>query len=154
MNTPSGAPPEKGYREWLSYNVSREAGKNSARFALSGLNTRSCVLRFDRAIKNFNVIGSVKDDRFDAVPEVGSDQIKLWHRDWEKEWIVDVDWAVGEGKQEGEEGMEGKVVCLWSDDNVAGVIPALDEVRRYAPDWVAIAKLSDGLVEGWKPFIV
>lgn len=153
-NVPSGVPPEKGYVDWLSYNVSRIPGQNSARFVISGQNTRACVLRFDRPIKDFNVLGSSKDDRFDAVPEVGSDQIRLWHRDWDQAWTVDVEWPVGDGKQPGEEGMEGKVVCLWSDDNFEGVIPALDEIRRFAPAWSAVTKAQDGLVEGSKRFMV
>jgi hypothetical protein len=67
---------------------------------------------------------------------------------------VDVEWLVGDGEQLGDEGMEGKVVCLWSDDNVEGVIPALDEIRRFAPDWSAVSKAQDGLVEGFKRFVV
>lgn len=49
--------------------------------------------------------------------------------------------------------MDGRVVCLWSDNNEPGLIPALDEIRHYAPDWVAISKLGDGLVEGSKAFV-
>jgi hypothetical protein len=153
-NVPSGVPPEKGYAGWLSYNVSRTPGQNSARFVVSGQNTRACVLRFDSPIKDFNVLGGSRDDRFDAVPEMGSDQIRLWHRDWDRAWTVDVEWPVGDGKQPGEEGMDGKVVCLWSDDNVEGVIPALDEIRRFAPAWSAVTKSQDGLVEGVKKFVV
>lgn len=153
-SSPAGVPPEKGYADWLSFNVSRTAGHNVARFVVSGQNTRACVLRFDRPIKDFTVLGGSKDDRFDAVPEMGSDQIRLWHREWSKPWTVDVEWPVGYGKQPGEEGMEGKVVCLWSDDNVEGVIPALDEIRRFAPYWSAVTKAQDGLVEGVKRFVV
>lgn len=153
-NVPVGAPPEKGYAEWLSYNVSRISGENSARFIVSAQNSRACVLRFDSPIKDFSVLGGSRDDRFDAVPEVGSDQIRLWHREWDRPWTVNVEWPVGDGKRPGDEGMEGKVVCLWSDDNVEGVIPALDEIRRFAPDWSAVSKAQDGLVEGFKRFVV
>jgi hypothetical protein len=153
-NVPSGVPPESGYAEWLSYNVSRVSGKNFARFEISGQNTRACLLRFDCPIKDFNVVGSSRDDRFDTVPEMGSDQIRLWHRDWDRTWTVDIEWPVGDGKSPGEEGMEGKVVCLWSDDNVEGVIPALDEIRRFAPAWSTVSKAQDGLVEGVKRFVV
>jgi hypothetical protein len=153
-NVPEGVPPEKRYEEWLDYNVTRFSGRNAARFSVQGKNTRSCVIRFASPIKSFNVLGSSRDPRFDAVSEMGSSEIRLWHREWEQPWEVDVEWAVGEGKAEGDEGIEGHVVCMWSDGNVAGVIPALDEVRKYAPDWVAIAKASDGLVEGSKPFVI
>jgi len=153
-NMPDGVPPEKGFSDWLSADVIRVPGQNAARFTLSGQNTRSCVIRFDRPIRDFNVLGSSRDDRFDAVPETGSDQIKLWHREWDQPWIVDVEWPIDDGKKSGEEGMDGRVVCLWSDDNVEGMIPALDEVRRFMPTWAAVSKLSDGLVEGSKPFII
>lgn len=150
---PTGVPPERTYDDWLFYNTSRVPGKNSARFHVRGANTRSCVLRFARPISDFSVVGAHKDDRFEAVPEGGSDQIKLWHREWDQEWVVDVDWPVGDGKKPGEEGMEGTVVCLWSDGNRVGDIPALDEVRMFMPTWSAVSKLSDGLVEGSKRFV-
>ena len=153
-NFPAGTPPEKAYAKWLSYNVSRTTGQNLARFNISAQNSRACVLRFDRPIKGFNVLGGSRDDRFDPVPEMGSDQIRLWHRDWDRSWTVDVEWPVSDGKQPGDEGLEGKVVCLWSDDNVEGVIPALDEIRRFAPDWSAVSKAQDGLVEGVKRFMI
>jgi hypothetical protein len=95
-NVPAGVPPEKGYTDWLSYNVSRVSGQNSARFNVSAQNSRACVLRFDSPIK----------------------------------------------------------ICLWSDDNVEGVIPGLDEIRRFAPDWSAVSKARDGLVEGFKRFVI
>jgi len=153
-NIPDGVPPENGFSDWLTADVIRIPGQNAARFTLSGQNTRSCVIHFERPIRDFNVLGSGRDDRFDAVPETGSNQIKLWHREWDMPWTVDVEWPVGEGKKPGEEGMEGRAVCLWADDNVEGVIPALDEVRRFMPTWAAVSKLSDGLVEGSKPFII
>lgn len=152
-NMPAVAPPENGYTDWLRFNVRRAVGKNAARINLSGVNTRACVLRFDRPIKNFNVVGGAQDDRFDPVPETGSKEIRLWHREWDKPWTVDIEWAADVGEQSGER-MEGKVVCLWSDDNTEGVIPALDEIRRYAPTWSAVQKSSDGLVEGIKSFII
>jgi len=150
-NVPGGAPPERGYADWLSFNVTRSPNNhNSARFEVKGTNTRACVLRFDRPIRNFFVHGSTQDnDQFDVVPETGSSQIKLWHREWDQEWVVDVAWFDDDGK-----GMEGSVVCLWSDANEEGVIPALDEVRRFMPVWSAVTKASDGLVEGSKRFMV
>lgn len=153
-NIPSGIPPEKGYNSWIEYNATRIPDQNSARLTIRGLNTRSCVLRFARPIKGFHVLGSGQDSRYDPVSEMGSDQIRLWHRNWDESWTVDVDWHVEEGKKPGEEGMEGTVVCLWNDGNVEGTIPALDEVRRFAPEWAAVTKMADGLVEGSKRFVV
>lgn len=153
-NTPAGAPPEKGYHSWLNFNATLKKGSNKATFTLAGKNTRNCKIKFDRPIKDFRVHGSSIDERFPRVPETGSSEIRLWHRQWDQPWTVDVEWSPTEGKAEGEEGMEGSVICMWSDDNVEGIIPALDEVRRYAPAWSAISKLADGLVEGSKAFVV
>lgn len=152
-NITPGVPPEKSYKDWISYNVTRAAGKNKARFVLAGKNTRACVLRFNKPIKDFYVHGSGLDDRYDRVPEVGSSEIRLWHREWSQPWTVDVEWEASQGEH-AKEGMDGRVVCLWSDATVEGVIPALDEVRRYAPAWSAVSKLADGLVEGSKAFVV
>lgn len=148
-NVPNGVPPEKGYADWLLYTATRTPDKSAAQFNVTGKNTRACVLRFDRPITAFNVHGSGTDDRYDRIPETGSKEIRLWHREWDQPWIVDVVWNTDEGA-----GMEGKIVCLWSDNNDVGVIPALDELRKYAPVWVGITKISDGLVEGSKPFVV
>jgi len=152
-NVPDGAPPSLGYRSWLGYNISK-FGENRAKFRLYGLNTRACKLVFDKPIFDFSVRGASVDDRFERVPLRGSQEIRLWHRDWEEPWDVEVRWPVSEGKAGGSEGRDGKVVCLWSDDNGVGVIPALDEVRKFVPEWVAISKLADGLVEGEKKFVV
>lgn len=156
------------YRSWLTYNVSRPSpDKNEATFTLVGRNTRACKLVFtNKRIADFNVTGATSDPRYARVGEPGSKEIRLWRREWEKPWTVDVSWdgdggRSGSGKGGGdrhgkEEGkgspLEGHVVCLWSDDNETGVIPALDEVRRFMPVWSAVTKLGDGLVEGRKRF--
>ncbi|RDW83299.1 peptide hydrolase-6 [Coleophoma crateriformis] len=155
-NTPNGVPPEKGYKDWLTYNVTRTPKENKARFHISGLETRACLIRFTTPFRAFHVHGAASHGKFggDDVPESGSDQIKLWSRDWDHEWVVDVEWAVSEGKQPGDEGIEGKVVCLWSDFNDPTAIPALDEAKKFVPPWSSIVKTMDGLVEGSKPFVV
>jgi len=43
---------------------------------------------------------------------------------------------------------------MWSDANQEGVIPALDEARKFLPVWTAVTKFADGLVEGGKRFII
>jgi hypothetical protein len=86
--------------------------------------------------------------------------------------VVEVEWkdaaaaaavpALGEGEvgEDGElrkragEGLSGTVVCMWSDANVEGTIPALDEALRFLPAWAAVSKFSEGLVEGRKKFEV
>jgi len=90
------------------------------------------------------------DERFQPVPQGGSKEIRLWSRTWENTWKVDVRW----NNEKLADGMNGKVVCLWSDVNQRGVIPAYDEAQHYAPEWVAITKAGDGLLEGYKRFNV
>jgi hypothetical protein len=153
-NVPDSVPPSLGFSDWLEFNVSRAAGVNQAHFWLYGRNTRACKIVFNGSISDFTVDGASSDDRFQRVPFRGSQEIRLWRREWEKPWDVNVRWPISEGKADGEDGIDGKVVCLWSDDNETGRIPALDELRKFAPEWVAISKLADGLVEGEKKFMV
>ena len=154
-NVVDGIPPENDFADWLTYNVTRPKGQNKATFHISAIETRACIIRFDDPFTAFHIHGAASSDkRWADVPESGSDQIKLWHRDWNKEWIVDVDWPVSDGAQVGDEGRSGRVVCLWSDHNDLGTIPALDEAQRFSPDWTSVVKLMDGLVEGSKSFVI
>lgn len=154
-NVKEGVSSEKGYQDWLHYNVTRAPGSNKATFHIQGQETKACIIRFDAPFTGFHVHGAAPSDpRWADVPESGSDQIKLWHRDWNRPWVVDVEWPVSEGKNEGDEGRSGRVVCLWSDQNELGTIPALDEANRFAPSWAVITKMMDGLVEGSKTFVV
>ncbi|EXJ81974.1 hypothetical protein A1O1_08041 [Capronia coronata CBS 617.96] len=160
-NAASRTPPEKQYKGWLNFNVTRvnvSDSDNKARFVLYGKNTRSCKLTFDSPITAFHVTGQApRDKRFTPVPEGGSREIRLWSRTWDRAWTVDVSWDSPDsdeiGKSDDSTGsLRGKVVCLWSDVNQVGVIPAFDEALHYVPDWVAITKAGDGLVEGYKNF--
>jgi len=153
-NTHPNIPPELGYADWLSFNVTRTEGKKEARFHIFGRNTRACKITFKSPISGFSVDGAGSDSRFQSVSADGSSEVRLWSRTWEKPWDVNVSWDVSDGSHGGEGGLDGKVVCLWSDANESGVIPALDEIRRFAPDWVAVTKLGDGLVEGGKAFMI
>ncbi|KAL3415125.1 hypothetical protein V8F44DRAFT_632151 [Aspergillus fumigatus] len=114
-----GIPPQM--EDWLS--------EPKAQLSISGRNTRACKVVFDRPVLDFQVADSAYDPRFPH-------EIRLWSREWGHTWT--------ETDEKGP-GLSGRVVCLWSDGNSAGVIPALDEVRR---------KLSDGLVEGSRRFEV
>ena len=147
---PPGVPPSLGYGDWLHYNASRINGTNEATLRLFGRNSRACKLLFDTPISDFEVKGAGNDSRFPRVPDEGSKELRLWSREWERPWEVSVKWEPEEPGQ----GLEGRFVCLWSDNNELGVIPALDEVRRFMPDWVGVSKLADGLVEGSKRFMV
>lgn len=152
-NTHPDVPPEIGYADWLTFNASRAPdGTNSARFQVSGLETRACKILFNRPISDFTVAGAGVHSRYRKVSEHGATELRWWSRTWEKEIDVTVLWDAGDG-EEGD-GLDGRVVCLWSDANEPGVIPALDETRRFAPTWVAISNAGQGLVEGSKAFLV
>ena len=201
VHTGSRLPLKTQMKSWVNYNISRpvldtstsssvsanRSGRtrkaNSARFTLSGRNTRACKLVVDRPalISNFHVHGSGPNDkRFPPVPseeEGGTREIRLWSRTWDRAWVVDVEWeyldedyyAYVDGQADGDDGklessseaklkpkpepgLTGNVICLWSDENHEGVIPALDEVRHFAPLWTTVTKAEDGLVEGRKRF--
>ncbi|KAI1001864.1 Vacuolar membrane protease [Podosphaera aphanis] len=140
---------------WLTYNATRVPNANRATFRIRGQETKACAIRFDQPFSAFHVDGAASQaGRWPDVPITGSDQIKLWHRDWDREWVVDVAWPVSTGRRSGDEGRTGHVVCLWSDQNELGIIPALDEVRRFIPVWATVTKLTDGLVEGRKAFSI
>lgn len=147
-------PPLYNYASWLTFNATRIPGTNTALIHLWGTNTRSCKLQFSSPISDFRVFGAHDDPRYKRVSNEGSKEIRLWRRTWEEPWDVEVTWDASEGNQIGDEGLDGKVVCMWNGEGELGTIPALDEVQRFAPDWVAVSKLADGLVEGSKRFLV
>jgi hypothetical protein len=138
--------------DWLSYNITKSDTGPKAQFSISGRNTRACKLVFDRPVRDFKVADSAYDPRFPHVSPDGTKEIRLWTREWGHSWTVEVEWSDSDETDEKVPGLSGRVVCLWSDENTAGVIPALDEVRRYVPVWVGVSKLSDGLVEGSRRF--
>ncbi|KAE9992367.1 hypothetical protein EG327_009321 [Venturia inaequalis] len=152
---PKGVGPEKGYKDWVSFNSTKiNNATNEAIFHISGKNTRACRLLFDRPIKDFSVSGFATDPRFPRVAGKGCKSIRLWNREWSGSWEVKVSWDDVKENKSNATGLDGKVVCLWSDANDPATIPAFTEVRRFMPIWSTVTKLSDGLVEGSKSFKV
>ncbi|EDN02304.1 predicted protein [Histoplasma mississippiense (nom. inval.)] len=153
--------------KWITYNITKTVGKNKARIEISGRNTRACKLKFDRAVANFQVSGSAVDHRMPPTSRQGVSEIRLWSRTWENTWVVDINWHESADKSDDDDDdhddenhdapqniLSGKAICMWSDGNQPGVIPALDEVRLYAPSWIAISKAADGLVEASHSFTI
>ena len=138
---------EDVYKTWLDYNIT--SANNSAQFSIQGRNTKSCRLVFDQPVSEVYIEDAATDPRYHSVPDRGSSQIRLFGRDWDKNFKVNVTWSEQQAKNQ-----TGKVMCMWSDANQLGTIPAYDELRRFAPVWSAVTKMSDGLVEGWKEFTV
>ncbi|KAK0727425.1 hypothetical protein B0T26DRAFT_738143 [Lasiosphaeria miniovina] len=175
---PVGIPPETGYSDLVSINVTRNSG-NSARIEINATNTKACFVEFKKPVSSFTVEGgSGWDDRFGVYPEGGVSYIRLWHRYWADPWIVDFEWKDGDSRasdsldsgsqgtgadsnlvanedlKQRDSGLDGTVICIWSDANTRGTIPALDEGLKFSPTWSAVTKLSEGLVEGRKSFLV
>ncbi|CRG85833.1 hypothetical protein PISL3812_02842 [Talaromyces islandicus] len=155
---------EPPMEEWVRYSAKRVTPNNKknndndndnhAQIQISGLDTRGCILSFDNPITAFHVAGSAVDDtRFPIViPPEGIHEIRLWSRTWENEWTVDVEWRPD--NEDADKQLTGKAICFWSDANTPGLIPALDEIIQYSPDWVAITKLESGLVKASRSFAV
>lgn len=133
---------------WLDYSIHQSNNTNKATIRVVGQNTRACRIVFDTPISDLAVAGAVSDPRFQPVGEKGSRELRLWHREWSQPWEVAVTWNAKEQPK-----LSGRIVCLWSDAN-AGEIPAFDELQHYLPVWAIPSKISDGLVEGFKQFVI
>lgn len=156
-----GVPPTTGYYgKLLSVRITnrthtaagRRSTRGSARLHIDAVNTRIVELRLPAegpAIRSVSVVGAGPwDARFGAFPEEGARLIRLWRRDWDRSWAVDLTW-------DGDGGLDGDAVALWSDANEAAhAMPAFREVVNYVPPWAAVSKASPGLVEGKKAFKV
>ncbi|KAF2652811.1 putative zinc metalloprotease [Lophiostoma macrostomum CBS 122681] len=135
---------------WLDYGIVKGAQANNATIRVLGQNTRGCRILFDTPIADLAVDGGVSDPRFNATGQRGTREVRLWHREWSQPWNVSVAWH----RDNRNSTLSGRVVCLWSDANSAGTIPAFDEVLHYLPKWAVVSKYGDGLVEGSKRFKV
>ena len=173
------------YRDLVNINATRlpSLAPDSwrARLKISASNTKACFVEFATPVSVLKVHGSSAwDDRFGVLPESGIKTLKLWRREWNKAWVVDVEWngqleendgdifgGQSGGKRPTMMGNEelksrvrhsnefhGTVTCMWSDANEPGSVPALEEALQYVPVWATVSKLSEGLVEGRKAFSV
>ena len=133
------------YDSWLYYNITMN--DTHAAFSFQGRNTKSCRLVFDNPVATVDIEDAASDPRYISVADGGSSEVRLFSRNWDEVFKVNVTWSDQETH-----GQTGKVMCLWSDANQLGVIPAFDELRRFQPVWSAATKGGDGLVEGWKAF--
>ncbi|RPB12645.1 hypothetical protein P167DRAFT_522748 [Morchella conica CCBAS932] len=159
-----------GTAAWLEHSVTK-LRDGEALVSLKGANTRACRLFFDNRnitdveVRNGRGAPGQRAPRLgNPIPEMGSRQVRLWSREWGRGWDVEVSWGGGireKGVEKDEKGgkggkgtLEGRIVCLWSDVNERGAIPAYEELMTHLPAWAVITKVDDGLVEGWVPFSV
>ncbi|KAI0311189.1 hypothetical protein OF83DRAFT_1069216 [Amylostereum chailletii] len=127
--------------------------------------------------------GGEEEWRVYEVPEgVQVREARLWSRTWGSEFEVEIEFGEGtsEGTSEGADAdrVEGRVACTWAEFRggwtQAGVemtvrkpttegpaapaqgvrIPALEEVLAFMPEWAAVTKLEDGLVEAQSGFVI
>jgi hypothetical protein len=150
-----GQGPTSSLQKWVTASIKRKS--NSARIKVQGLNTRSCTLQFSgKRVKRFHLSGDGGKglQGGSEVPEDGLEQIRLWSRDWEKEFEVDVDFA---GRED--EKASGRVSCGWAEYESAtvgggrtgGKIPSLEEVLLFLPEWAVVTKSSSALFDaGWE----
>ena len=171
-NTHPEIPPELSFRNWMFVNVTRgPEGSNTARILISAQNSRGCKIDFDPPVTSLHVEGSASSPLYKPVGDNGTKELMLWSREWGKTFDVQVAWE-GESETQrrdvqqtipdqaehdvkdqvaaNQTGLNARVACWWNDDNVPGSIPALRELRRYAPTWVALVGGGRGLVEGSK----
>ncbi|KAF2773192.1 putative zinc metalloprotease [Teratosphaeria nubilosa] len=128
-------------KHWLNYTTNLTS-PTSAIFTLRGANTKACRILFDNPVASIHINDSSSlDTRMDPIPEIGTSQLRLFSRTWDKSFEVHVNWT--EGLQA--KGQKGQVQCLWSE---VGEVPAFEEVRAFQPVWAAVTKHGDGLVEG------
>ena len=146
-------------KRWVTTSIER-TGSNNARIKVQGLNTRSCTLQFlSGRVRNFNLTddGGKGLQGGSEVPKNGLEQIRLWSRDWGKEFEVDVDFA---GKKD--EKVTGRVSCGWAEYESAtigggrtgGKIPSLEEVIFFLPEWAVVTKSSAALFDAGREFEV
>lgn len=136
---------QHGSADWVKYSISAtNTSTPSALFTVQGRSTRNCRITFNSPV-NFVHVANTTASNIPVIPINGSTEVRLFSRSWDKPFQVNVTWADGKVR-----GKTGKVGCMWSDINTPGIVPALDEVRRFEPVWSVVVKGSDGLVEGWK----
>jgi hypothetical protein len=146
-----------------------------ATLSIDAKESKMCYLTFKKSVTKVSIGGGAQwTERFGSYPSDGLCQFKLWRRDWNHRWTVDIEWSdedafpprESEKKANAEDDnslgnhelkvrditKDGYIVCVWSDANKRGTIPALDECWQYAPLWAGITKTNEGLVEVKKSF--
>jgi hypothetical protein len=141
---PSITDPEYASEAWISFNVSL-AAPGTALIKIRGQNTRACRIYFDQPISSIrveNTTGEVQP--LYPFSEHGITQLRLWSREWNKEFVVTASWV-------GQESLMGRIGCGWAESqNVA----AFNEVLGFLPSWATVSKQDDALVEATANFKV
>jgi hypothetical protein len=147
---------------WLIANVTR-LGPVSLRVDVEGVQTRACRIHVDsHRIRRYRARtrqqggastngAPMARTTFEVSAEAkGIHVLALWARAWASRFEVEID--VDADGQHSE--IAGRVSCLWNDGPGGARIPALEEARGFLPEWVAISKAADGLVEAASGFLL
>lgn len=164
-------------------NITR-TGWGSANISIHGRNTRNCRIYFDSPdesgvkVWKYTVAGGAEGSErwYSRFSWEGLRDLRLWSRTWDRTWDIQVHWKLsipysawpGDEEDSPNNGdLTGKIACQWAeyasgmggsggeiDDDERAQIPAFEEVLRFLPEWAAVTKLDDGLVEAWVPFTI
>ena len=175
--SPGGNSSDGDEARWLDVKTMRLNETHGMVF-VRGTNTRGCRLYFDKPIQYYK-LHDIKSDFSGTnasaasatgdllpgyeVPEGGVKEVRLWSREWERGFLVEVGWASGSDDALAEEPFTGQAACEWAEYASAseggsspagrtGLIPALEEVKAFLPLWAQPTKLTDGLVEARTKF--
>lgn len=154
---------DDGKGTWVVANVTR-LGPVSLHVEIEGVQTRACSIYVDshkitryrartrREGDGTEISASVPTTwtTFEVPTEKDIHLVKLWARAWGSKFEAEVEI---DPDRDGEM-IAGRVSCLWNDGPDGALIPALEEARGFLPEWVAISKAADGLVEAASGFLV
>jgi len=149
---------------WLVANVTR-LGPASLHVEIEGIQTRACTISVDNhGIRRYRARtrreGGTTEisagapttwTAFEVPAEKEIHLLTLWARAWGSKFDIEFD---VDPDAEQEQIIAGRVSCFWNDGPGGAEIPALEEARRFLPEWVAISKAADGLVEAASGFLV
>jgi hypothetical protein len=149
---------------WLIANVTR-LGPASLHVEIEGIQTRACSIsvenhgirryrartRQEGGTTEISAGGPTTWTTFEVPVEKEIHLLTLWTRAWGSKFDVEFD---VDPDTEPKEKIAGRVSCSWNDGPGGAQIPALEEGRRFLPEWVAISKAAGGLVEAASGFLV
>jgi hypothetical protein len=154
-------PSAKEEGSWLVANVTRR-GPASLHVEIEGVQTRACRIFVEsHSIKRYRARTTADPEvEWSALDIPASKErdihlLTLWARSWEsKKFQVDIELDALDEEGAEEESIAGRVSCSWNDEPGGALIPALVEARAFLPEWVAITKATDGLVEASSGFVL
>ncbi|KAI0055717.1 Zn-dependent exopeptidase [Artomyces pyxidatus] len=147
--SPSVQPATSKDATWFHVNATR-LDATSARFEIRGTNTRACKLYLDNRHLQWFRARTIPGGRWSGreVPDgMSIDEVALWSRDWGRAFEVEMRLDEGNDEQ-----VRGRVACSWN--SASARIPAFEETLAFLPEWAAVTKAREGLLEATSAFIL